>query len=1819
MTEHPISHLIGEIAYNIAKTKFAPVLSEDDHDGAFLALSYFKPHELKGFIDAAQKDTKSFGSLRILFPESIVPAAGIDSKFLTKHSAVNVRAIQRDRKVVITCANEEDVKESLGNKNILSKSDLNNDEIAGEIWSAVLHSKQRFNLSDASQKEFTAFVRAVLKEGDITLHAIAEYLQKVSSAILDSTLKHQAGIHLPLIGLPLFRDCFDGVKATTQTSQWSRELKKHRKNSYYLDKRDSSLKPLDDETLAKSLSIQEDYPLDDPKKLDDGIIRAFAKYIEAYGRGEDTEKLLFSYDWGKVKTLFIKEKTTSTSDFAKDSITALEHDGKAPDKDERLLLESLKKVNRTEGNLSPEHVEFFEKYHQSIETFKPKLFKEWEDWVYGKKIECSEFLGGIIRCLQIFQKGTGKSDRKYLKIEAVRQYRINDFKGVDKDTCLYFERHFGNIDKHSNGLIRFSNREDATSLLRFYTEKVFENSPNIAKEKQTSSSSKNKRQGFEFKVILCERDANDNEIEHSSKQLIWKFSHNSVLKRERGDIQALIASRKKTLSSATVLCRGAYDTVGRKGAPLPISLDDISTFDGTFGARNEGSFVPAQNNINTAAFEFGTFLDDQLRKINIDLHTRDFLALKFDQFDVSYSELIRAFERDALELGQVPVMVETYKALLEAVGDLKHQSIRKFLIRIISQIGTVQIDENTKRPTISIVCPWHPLRLEAWKARKDQLFGSIGEILASKSQSYSDGSQGKLHFEDLELTVDGSLYPELSLVWHDLEAKLTTATSSIGAYSLHEQPRIDGDAKVATDNTAEAVNTIVNEAEEYLRLQPHEKDNLSILLYNCESRDLAGRIVEQLNKRNQCSSQRGDIPMNCEIILTHQQGSSLQDVYKNLVAQGNSEQIIGKSEGFLSKVRINISALADVKMRPKKGKTPHADIVYCKDLFSAKAKFSWIIADDIEAHTSSPEQLYSHRWNRQIPFEEGNHNSSMLLCCPNQTAAGWLYIRTITTPVNGGDQSVHWPHNKVLLPAKYLDIDESAVREIIENSHQLGVWVVSQDEMLDRRLLEEKQVKVIRYVQSVCRGRNLIVSSKANDALLRVTLNQRLSSIIPDATEDDIADLAQSFIDHTNAISGGLILKAARRTNNTSELLGMVLTKFLVTSEIGDQRPVCWCSLDDFSKWLGKPSGDHLADLLVLAPSYKADGSPHLDLIVTEAKYVNGDGLADSRKKSAKQLRDTLKQISRAISSQSAPLDQGLWLARISDMILSRLTNTGGQDIYSPGRWRGYVRKRECSFSVWGYSHVFVHDGDAAIATVGVEVPDTEDVPAQQEIFNAQDTRSLVAYFRDGKFEETKNLRLRNGHTGFGKAPVRILEAVKPHPRPVLQDSGDTDDNTGTPGDLSKPGDSSIDAGAAAAPAAGQPEHQVQAGSDSLDSIQNPGILESTSSANKTPMEILAARSQSFSGESKEGSQWLNEVVDALKVALRDKGMSSKVSEDHPPVLTPNAAIVTFKGGPDLTVKKVEDAAPEFLTTYGIDVLRVTPGLGVVSAMVTRPERKTLHTAPVFEYLLTSAGFDAESEALMVGVREEDGKPQLLDPFVDPHTLVSGATGSGKSVLLQSMLLYIGLTRSPVSTHVYLVDGKSGVDYFGLRELPHLKAGSGSIVTDKEQSAVLLEELVGEMEARYKLFEQTGSRDIRAYRRKTGQNLPTIFYLQDEFAEWMLDKDYAESITQSVSSLGIKSRAAGIFMTFGLQRPDNTVMPMQLRSQLGNRLTLKVADKGTAEIATGDKNSGAERLLGKGHMLAKLEGRFVPIQVPFTDPDLDLEPLVRSLARQYIA
>jgi S-DNA-T family DNA segregation ATPase FtsK/SpoIIIE len=361
---------------------------------------------------------------------------------------------------------------------------------------------------------------------------------------------------------------------------------------------------------------------------------------------------------------------------------------------------------------------------------------------------------------------------------------------------------------------------------------------------------------------------------------------------------------------------------------------------------------------------------------------------------------------------------------------------------------------------------------------------------------------------------------------------------------------------------------------------------------------------------------------------------------------------------------------------------------------------------------------------------------------------------------------------------------------------------------------------------------------------------------------------------------------------------------------------------------------------------------------------------------------------------------------------------------------------------------------------------------------------------------------------------------------------------------------------------------------------------------------------------------WLGSITTQLRQALISRGLPARLAEaGGGPILTPNSGIIKLQGSKDLTVQAVESRANELYTSEGIKIIHATPESGRVSIAVERPNRQILYTEPVLLDYLRNYRQQGMGEKLCVGIREEDGKALLLDPLNQPHTLIAGITGSGKSVLMQNLILSIAATRSPSEAHIYLIDPKFGVDYRPLDELPHVEVGSGGIIDDPHAAIKVLEGLVDEMNRRYELFKATKVPNVHAYRRATGLQLPILWVVHDEFADWMQTDDYRNAVPNIVGRLSVKARAAGIFLLFAAQRPDKDVMPMQLRSQLGNRLILKVDNAATAEIAMGSKNSGAERLLGRGHMLAKTGDtpEAVFAQVPFIDIEHTIPQLVRLI------
>ena len=207
----------------------------------------------------------------------------------------------------------------------------------------------------------------------------------------------------------------------------------------------------------------------------------------------------------------------------------------------------------------------------------------------------------------------------------------------------------------------------------------------------------------------------------------------------------------------------------------------------------------------------------------------------------------------------------------------------------------------------------------------------------------------------------------------------------------------------------------------------------------------------------------------------------------------------------------------------------------------------------------------------------------------------------------------------------------------------------------------------------------------------------------------------------------------------------------------------------------------------------------------------------------------------------------------------------------------------------------------------------------------------------------------------------------------------------------------------------------------------------------------------------------------------------------------------------------------------------------------------------------------------------------LADLKKMPHLLVAGATGSGKSVGLNSILLSLLFQNSPRELRVLLVDPKR-VEFTLYNGIPHLFT---PVVVEVEKTVNLLRWAIAEMERRFKLFEQLGSRDIESYNDKAGgassehQKLPFLVIVIDELADLMAQA--ANEVEAAIVRLAQLARATGIHLVVATQRPSVDVITGLIKANITSRIAFAVASQ--IDSRTIIDQAGADKLLGNGDML----------------------------------
>jgi S-DNA-T family DNA segregation ATPase FtsK/SpoIIIE len=310
-------------------------------------------------------------------------------------------------------------------------------------------------------------------------------------------------------------------------------------------------------------------------------------------------------------------------------------------------------------------------------------------------------------------------------------------------------------------------------------------------------------------------------------------------------------------------------------------------------------------------------------------------------------------------------------------------------------------------------------------------------------------------------------------------------------------------------------------------------------------------------------------------------------------------------------------------------------------------------------------------------------------------------------------------------------------------------------------------------------------------------------------------------------------------------------------------------------------------------------------------------------------------------------------------------------------------------------------------------------------------------------------------------------------------------------------------------------------------------------------------------------------------------------------------------------VRQIEGVAKDLALAMRASSVRIVapiPGKGAVGVEVPNPAPEIVN----FRELLETPEFASESHALPIALgRDVDGRPVIADLAKMPHLLIGGATGSGKSVCVNTIITSLIFRHTPRTLQFLMVDPKM-VELSVYNILPHLLH---KVVTDIRDAAAVLKWAVVEMHERYQLLAANGARNIRDFNQKVregaplkkpgdqrrgvhdttyaGGILPYIVVVIDELADLMMTS--AAEVEAPLAMLAQKSRAIGIHLILATQRPTVNVITGLIKANFPSRIAFRVAAQVDSRVVIG--GPGAETLLGDGDMLFLAQDATAPLRV----------------------
>jgi len=339
------------------------------------------------------------------------------------------------------------------------------------------------------------------------------------------------------------------------------------------------------------------------------------------------------------------------------------------------------------------------------------------------------------------------------------------------------------------------------------------------------------------------------------------------------------------------------------------------------------------------------------------------------------------------------------------------------------------------------------------------------------------------------------------------------------------------------------------------------------------------------------------------------------------------------------------------------------------------------------------------------------------------------------------------------------------------------------------------------------------------------------------------------------------------------------------------------------------------------------------------------------------------------------------------------------------------------------------------------------------------------------------------------------------------------------------------------------------------------------------PLDLLSKNeTPPTSGNIKENSM-------IIKNTLENFGIPVEMAEVN---VGPTVTQYAFKPAEGVKLSKITTLSNNLALALAAHPIRIEapiPGKSLVGIEVPNKVRSIV----TLRNLISQANFQNSASPLLIGLgRNVSGAPVYTDIADGPHVLVAGATGTGKTIFLNSLILSLLYKYTPDQMRMIMVDPKR-VEFQNYNDIPHLLC---PVIYDATKTINALQWLVREMERRFEVFSEVSSRNIGSYNaNKTvvanGAQLPYIVFVVDELADLMAAK--GKELEAGIVRLAQMARATGIHLVLATQRPSVEVITGLIKANVPTRITFQVSSQ--IDSRTVIDTSGAEKLLGAGDML----------------------------------